>query len=234
MEFGLVMRYGGSAQPKAPESEADEDEVKVKQEETEVNTTVPPSQTPQQSQSQQQQPPPPAAAGAPDAAANATEALVEEDEEDLDLKLAILDIYNERINKRIEIKSLIFDRNLVDYRKVRLFMVRNNLHGTSKALSGRSQNQANDKKRTKEEKDLIMRNKPFARIQTRLDHEAYMDGLLCALVQACGRRDALEPRLTLLVMSLVSRRRGDAAKAHCRATRVPKSRFDQLGRSGEV
>lgn len=54
----------------------------------------------------------------PEDAENAPEEIGDEDEEDLELKLAILDMYNERINKRIEIKSLIFDRNLVDYRKV--------------------------------------------------------------------------------------------------------------------
>lgn len=123
MEFGLVMRYGGASQPKAGAEWAPEtSDVKVKQEDEATSSSSQPSAS---------ETPATAADGTPagsttgggggggdDEASNAGEQLVEEDEEDLDLKLAILDIYNERINKRIEIKSLLFDRNLIDYRKV--------------------------------------------------------------------------------------------------------------------
>jgi len=47
------------------------------------------------------------------------EFIPDEDEEDLELKLAILDIYNERYDRRVETKALIFDRALVDYKKVK-------------------------------------------------------------------------------------------------------------------
>jgi transcriptional adapter 2-alpha len=48
------------------------------------------------------------------------ESLEEEDDVELDLKLTLLEIYNERYDKRIEAKAFIFDRGLVaDYRKVR-------------------------------------------------------------------------------------------------------------------
>ena len=38
--------------------------------------------------------------------------------EDLELKLAILDVYNEKYNKRLEAKAVVFDRNHLDYKKV--------------------------------------------------------------------------------------------------------------------
>jgi hypothetical protein len=45
--------------------------------------------------------------------------VVEEDDGDLDLKLAVLDIYNERYDRRMESKALLFDRALTDYKRVR-------------------------------------------------------------------------------------------------------------------
>lgn len=38
---------------------------------------------------------------------------------------------------------------------------------------------ANERKRTKEERDLINRTKVFARVQTAEDAEVFVDGLLC-------------------------------------------------------
>jgi transcriptional adapter 2-alpha len=38
----------------------------------------------------------------------------------------------------------------------------------------------NEKKRTKEERDVVNKIKVFARLQTREQHEAFIDGLLCA------------------------------------------------------
>lgn len=39
---------------------------------------------------------------------------------------------------------------------------------------------ANDKRRTKEERDFITKFKPFAKMQTAQDNEDFIDGLLCA------------------------------------------------------
>ena len=39
-------------------------------------------------------------------------------------------------------------------------------------------NQAIDKKRTKEERDLLMKSKPFARLMNKRDYEEFSDGLL--------------------------------------------------------
>lgn len=43
-----------------------------------------------------------------------------------------------------------------------------------------SQLSAAERKRSKEERDLITRTKVFARIQTAQDHEDLVEGLLCA------------------------------------------------------
>lgn len=42
-----------------------------------------------------------------------------EDEEDLELKLATLEIYYEKLQRRAEVKDFIFDRALMDYKRVR-------------------------------------------------------------------------------------------------------------------
>ncbi|GAA5937083.1 hypothetical protein JCM1841_001878 [Sporobolomyces salmonicolor] len=80
----------------------------------------------------------------------------DEPESELELKLAVLDMFNERYDKRMAAKDLIFDRGLINY----------------KTLS------AAERKRSKEERDLITRTKVFARIQTAQDHEEFVDGLL--------------------------------------------------------
>ncbi|GAA5890767.1 hypothetical protein JCM6882_000651 [Rhodosporidiobolus microsporus] len=80
----------------------------------------------------------------------------DEPEAELDLKLTILDMFNERYDKRMAAKELIFDRGLINY----------------KTMS------ATERKRSKEERDLITRAKVFSRIQTAVDHEEFVDGML--------------------------------------------------------
>jgi transcriptional adapter 2-alpha len=129
MEFGLVMRHGGERQPReVPEGAM----AGIKIEPREVREGV--------------------AEGA------VLEPPAEEDDADLELKLAILEIYSERYDRRVDAKALIFDRALTEYKR---------LHNA-------------DRRRNKEERDLNNRIKPFARLQTAVDHEALSDGLLCA------------------------------------------------------
>ncbi|KAG9006783.1 Transcriptional adapter ada2 [Tulasnella sp. JGI-2019a] len=71
-------------------------------------------------------------------------------------KLALLSMYNEKVNKRLETKAVVFDRGLLEFKKL----------------------QAIERKRTKEEKDFINKHKPFARLQTANDFETFIDGLL--------------------------------------------------------
>jgi transcriptional adapter 2-alpha len=75
----------------------------------------------------------------------------DEPEEDVELKLLILRIYNEKLTLRAERKRLMIDDNLIDYK---------------------TQNAA-DKKRGKEERELYNRIKAMARIMNATDFENF-------------------------------------------------------------
>jgi transcriptional adapter 2-alpha len=77
-------------------------------------------------------------------------------EPEMELKLTVMDIYNARLTARAERKKVIFEHNLLDYRK----------------------NMALEKKRTKEERDLLLKAKPFARLMDHDDFEEWNKGLL--------------------------------------------------------
>ncbi|KAL2416847.1 Transcriptional adapter 2 [Exophiala dermatitidis] len=77
-------------------------------------------------------------------------------DEETALKMTVFDIYNSRLKARTERKRIIFEHNLLDYKK----------------------NQLIDKKRTKEEKDLLHKAKPFARMMNHEDFEAFNRDLL--------------------------------------------------------
>jgi transcriptional adapter 2-alpha len=82
--------------------------------------------------------------------------LAEGNDDEVQLKLTMLDIYNSRLTRRADRKRVIFEHNMLEYKK----------------------NQLNDKKRTKEEKDLIARAKPFARLLSSQDYDLFVEGLL--------------------------------------------------------
>jgi transcriptional adapter 2-alpha len=77
-------------------------------------------------------------------------------EPEMDLKITVMDIYNSRLTARAERKKVIFEHNLLEYKK----------------------NSALDKKRTKEERDLLMKAKPFARMMNHDDFEDLCKGLI--------------------------------------------------------
>ncbi|KAF4460038.1 transcriptional adapter 2-alpha [Fusarium albosuccineum] len=77
-------------------------------------------------------------------------------EPEMELKLTVMDIYNSRLTQRVERKKVIFEHNLLDYRE----------------------NTKVEKKRTKEEKDLLQKAKPFARMMNQKDFEDLNQGLL--------------------------------------------------------
>ncbi|TRM70261.1 hypothetical protein BD626DRAFT_392956 [Schizophyllum amplum] len=79
-----------------------------------------------------------------------------ETEDSLKLKLTMLEMYSQRVQKRVEAKQLMFDRGLLDYKKM----------------------QANDKKRPREERDILQRLRPFARLQTAEDFEVFSADIL--------------------------------------------------------
>ncbi|KAJ7489951.1 hypothetical protein B0H11DRAFT_2156758 [Mycena galericulata] len=74
----------------------------------------------------------------------------------LTFKLTLLEMYAQRVEKRIESKAFMFDRGLLEYKKM----------------------QAAEKKRPKEEKDIIHRLRPFARLQTAEDYESFCADVL--------------------------------------------------------
>lgn len=80
----------------------------------------------------------------------------DESEEDIQLKLLILHIYNEKLTLRAERKRLIINDNLLDYKA----------------------NNAIDKKRSKEEKELYNKIKAFARIMTAQDFAEFSEDII--------------------------------------------------------
>jgi len=77
-------------------------------------------------------------------------------EPEMELKLTVMDIYNCRLTQRVERKKVVFEHNLLDYRE----------------------NTKIEKKRSKEERDLLNRAKPFARMMNRVDFEQFCQGLI--------------------------------------------------------
>ncbi|KAF8475589.1 hypothetical protein BDZ91DRAFT_186179 [Kalaharituber pfeilii] len=77
-------------------------------------------------------------------------------EPEVELKLIVMDIYNSKLTQRALRKRVLFEHGLLEYRK----------------------NQAIDKKRTKEERDLLNKSKPFARLMNKRDYEEFSEGLV--------------------------------------------------------
>ena len=77
-------------------------------------------------------------------------------EPEMELKLTVMEIYNCRLTQRVERKKVIFEHNLLDYRE----------------------NTKSEKKRSKEERDLLNKAKPFARMMNRVDFEQFCQGLI--------------------------------------------------------
>lgn len=78
-----------------------------------------------------------------------------ETDAEMELKMTVVDIYNSRLTARMERKKILFEHNLLEYRK----------------------NTAQEKKRTKEERDLLNKAKPFARMMNHDDFEEFNKGL---------------------------------------------------------
>ncbi|KZT71728.1 hypothetical protein DAEQUDRAFT_755577 [Daedalea quercina L-15889] len=76
--------------------------------------------------------------------------------ESLAFKLSLIESYNQRVDKRLENKAFMFDRGLLNYKQM----------------------QAAEKKRPKEDKDIVHRLRPFARLQTAQDFEEFCADIL--------------------------------------------------------
>ncbi|KAK2600018.1 Transcriptional adapter ada2 [Conoideocrella luteorostrata] len=77
-------------------------------------------------------------------------------EPEMELKLTVMDIYNCRLTQRVDRKKVIFEHELLEYRE----------------------NTKIEKKRSKDEKDLLQKAKPFARIMNHKDFEDFNQGLI--------------------------------------------------------
>ncbi|KAL4151200.1 hypothetical protein PRNP1_008149 [Phytophthora ramorum] len=76
-----------------------------------------------------------------------------------ELKLKVIQIYNQKLANRIERKKFVVERGLLDYK----------LH------------QHTERKRPKEERELLAQVRPFARFQTPGEHEKFVEGLIAAM-----------------------------------------------------
>ncbi|KAL9046341.1 MAG: hypothetical protein Q9214_000801 [Letrouitia sp. 1 TL-2023] len=76
-------------------------------------------------------------------------------EPEMELKMVVMEIYNSRLTSRADRKKIIFEHELLQYRR------NNNL----------------DKKRTKEERELHNKGKPFARMMNHNDFETFTTNL---------------------------------------------------------
>ncbi|KAH8107707.1 hypothetical protein BXZ70DRAFT_912253 [Cristinia sonorae] len=79
-----------------------------------------------------------------------------ETSESLAFKLTLLEMYNQRVEKRQENKAIMFNRGLLNYKQM----------------------QAADKKRPREEKEALVRLRPFAKLQTGEDFEVFVADLM--------------------------------------------------------
>ncbi|KAL7750736.1 Transcriptional adapter ada2 [Sorochytrium milnesiophthora] len=84
-------------------------------------------------------------------------------------KLLIMDIYNVKLDRKTDRKKLVLNNKLFEYKKL----------------------VASEKKRTREERDIINRVKVFARMQTPADFENFVNGLLYEQ-QLCEQIAALQ------------------------------------------
>jgi len=75
-----------------------------------------------------------------------------------ELKLQVVRIYNHKLQERNRRKEFVIERGLIDFKH----------------------QQQQDKRRTKEERDLVGRLRVFARFQSREEHEALVEGMLRA------------------------------------------------------
>lgn len=131
-----------------------------------------------------------------------------EQQQELDLKMVIMGIYNERLTNRIERKKVIFEHKLLDYKA----------------------NQVKEKRRTKEEKELVNRTKPFARMMRHDDYELFCHDVEYEhqLRQAISQ---LQEWRSVQITELKEGIKYEAEKQN-RQNRQPLGQFDRLGSRG--
>jgi len=129
-------------------------------------------------------------------------------EPEMELKMIIMEIYNSRLDARVERKKIIFEHDLLEYRK----------------------NQLADKKRTKEEKDLMNKAKPFARMMQHKDFEVFCKGLEYEhnLRQAISQ---LQEWRNMQITNLKAGEKYETEKQQRQTRGPPVGQFDRLASS---
>lgn len=161
LEFGLVMGYGGADQPEPGPPPASEPSTGEK------NTVE-------------------GGNGSGDAESNDTTlegSLPDpiETEDSTALKVTLLDIYYEKLDRRHESKTFVFDRGMLDFKKVSFLSYSSKSPVGNKRvlfMISSAQWQAHEKKRPREDRELIGKHKPFAKLQTAEDFEKFMNGVM--------------------------------------------------------
>lgn len=126
-------------------------------------------------------------------------------DEETALKMTVFDIYNSRLANRMDRKRVIFEHGLLEYRK----------------------NAALDKKRSKEERDLVLKAKPFARMMNHDDFEEFTKGV----AYEHNLRTAISQLQEWKQMGLTDLKSGEKyeTEKQQRAQRaVPQGSFDRL------
>ena len=128
-----------------------------------------------------------------------------EDEPEMELKLVMMDIYNSKLTARADRKRVIFEHVLLEYRK----------------------NTAIDKKRTKEERDLNSKAKPFARMMNHGDYDEFTKSLEHEhnLRQAIGQ---LQDWRHMSIGDLKTGEKYESDKQTRAARPAPTGQFDRL------
>ncbi|KAN0064586.1 Transcriptional adapter ada2 [Thecaphora frezii] len=138
----------------------------------------------------------------------------DEDPVDLQLKLTVIEMYNERLDRRARRKKFMFERNLVDYKR----------------------NIAAEKRRIKEERELLARTKHFAQMQTTLDYEDFLNGLCYeeALIRAAAQLQGYRKMgiLTLDEAATYEREKAERAKRAASIAEGGLAAFPAAGASG--
>ncbi|CAG8817702.1 13599_t:CDS:10, partial [Gigaspora margarita] len=121
-----------------------------------------------------------------------------DDPQDIEMKTYVLEIYNKKLNKRFERKNLIFEHGLLDFRK-------------NKAIE-------EEKYKSKEEKELINRIRPFAQSLCKKDFDDLRDELIEELCTRLEIRKLKEYR-QMGIMTLNEADKYEKAKAQKEANR---------------
>jgi transcriptional adapter 2-alpha len=161
MEFGLVFKYGGDEQPQAKvtrplEDDGDEEDEDEEEDDDNESKVKEEEEEDDDDEDDEEDEAPKTGKKRKQTEADLDPPQELEDEDELEVKLAMLNIYFSKLDKRESAKDLIFDRALTEHKRIL----------------------ANERRRPKDERDLVQRYKVFAKLQTAQDFESLIEGLI--------------------------------------------------------